>query len=69
MRMKSVSKLSLVALTLLALPLAGCSTLDLDSERAADQRKQELCREIATRDLPHCAGGRPDARDLLQDVE
>jgi len=44
----------LFATTLLT--LSACSSFSLDKERAAEQRKQELCGEIGTRDLPHCTG-------------
>jgi len=34
----------------------SCSSFSLDKERATEQRKQTLCDEIDTRDLPHCSG-------------
>lgn len=34
--------------------LTGC--ISIDKERAAQQRKAELCAEIDTKDQPHCAG-------------
>jgi len=36
--------------------LSACSTLNIDKERATQQRKDQLCSEIETRDLPQCAG-------------
>lgn len=43
--------------TAFALSLPACSTLSFDKDRAAEQRKQELCTDISTRDQPQCAGG------------
>jgi len=42
--------------TICAIALSGCSTLSLDKDRATEIRKQELCTDISTRDLPQCAG-------------
>ena len=39
-----------------ALSLTACSTFSFDKDRAAEQRKQELCQELETRDQPQCAG-------------
>jgi len=44
-------------LLITAINLTACSTLNLDKDRAAEQRKQELCQDITTRDQPQCAGG------------
>jgi len=40
----------------LILPLSACQSFSLDKDRAAEKRKQELCGDISTRDLPHCSG-------------
>ena len=45
-----------LTITALALALGGCSTLSLDKDRATEARKQELCADISTRDLPQCVG-------------
>ena len=45
-----------LTITAIAVALSGCSTLSLDKDRAAEARKQELCTDISTRDLPQCAG-------------
>jgi len=52
--MGKISK-AVIALAFMA-PLAACESFSLDKERATEQRKQELCGEISTRDLPHCSG-------------
>lgn len=43
-------------ITALILPLSACQSFALDKEKAAEQRKEDLCSEIETRDLPHCYG-------------
>jgi|GEM_PF-2117317 len=43
----------------LAFGLTGCSTLSFDKEHATEHRKQELCRDISTRELPQCTGSNP----------
>ena len=57
-------RIILVSSLLSSIALGGCSTLGWDKERITEQRKQELCRDVSTRDLPHCAGGKPTAREL-----
>lgn len=42
------------ALLMLLSNLGGCSSID--KERAAELRKNELCRELETQHLSHCAG-------------
>ena len=39
-----------------AISLSACSTLNFNKDRAAENRKQELCRDIATKDQPQCTG-------------
>ena len=36
--------------------LSACQSLNFD--KAEEQRKQELCKEIDTRELPHCSGSK-----------
>ena len=45
-----------LSVAIMGLALGGCSTISLDKDRAAEARKQELCRDIATRDQPQCVG-------------
>lgn len=52
--MKHARNLLILALPILL--LSACESFSLDKERAAEQRKQELCGQIDTRNLPHCAG-------------
>jgi len=39
--------------------ISACSSFSIDKERATEQRKNDLCKEIDTRDLPHCNGTLP----------
>lgn len=48
--------------------LTACSTLTLDKERAAERRKQDLCGEIDTRNLPHCTGTGADLSDITPEM-
>lgn len=48
--------LILCALTAPLLLTSACQSFSLDKERATERRKQALCSEIDTRDLPHCTG-------------
>lgn len=43
-----------LALLILSTSLSGC--ISFDKERAAEHRKNELCRKLETQHLPHCAG-------------
>ena len=52
-----MTRLIMIMLIALAgLGLAACASFSLDKDRAEEHRKQELCQEIDTKDLPHCAG-------------
>ena len=52
-----MKKLRRIAITLLPVFLfASCETFSFSKERAAEKRKQDLCQEIETKDLPHCSG-------------
>lgn len=40
----------------LIIPLSSCQSFSLDKERATEQRKQELCGQVSTRNQPQCSG-------------
>lgn len=43
--------------------LASCQSIDLDRDRSAEQRKQAMCGEVGTHDLPHCTSYRTGLQD------
>jgi len=49
--------MKMLIIPVFALGLTACNTLRFDKDRATEQRKQELCTDISTKDQPQCAGG------------